>query len=134
MFNKRRFFGDAAKPTAINIGKKAETQAQAYLVQQGLLLVEANYTCRQGEIDLIMQDNRYNRQELVFAEVRYRKSDTFGGALESVDSAKQAKIQATAEHFIQSHSQLKYEACRFDVLSMTGNINRPTIDWIEAAF
>ena len=69
-------------------GKLAEKKACDYLQQQGLKLIEKNYYCRSGEIDLIMLD----KQELVFIEVRYRKSRTFGSAAESIDARKRNKI------------------------------------------
>ena len=111
-------------------GQQAEQLALAHLRTHQLQLLETNYHCRHGEIDLIMRD----QQQLVFVEVRYRQSDAFGGSLESVDSRKQAKIQATAEHYLQSKPRLKFDACRFDVVAMAGDIQAPSIDWIEAAF
>ena len=111
-------------------GQQAEKIALAFLLKKGLARLEKNYQCTQGEIDIIMLDN----QELVFVEVRYRKSDAFGSSLESVDSRKQAKIQATAEHYMQKKSKTSFNACRFDVMALAGDISKPSIDWVEAAF
>ena len=61
----------------INRGEQAEAIALRYLQAKGLDLVERNYRCRFGEIDLIMRDGK----TLVFTEVRLRKSNAFGGAL-----------------------------------------------------
>ena len=63
------------------LGNRSEKLALKYLKQKGLKLHEKNYHCRYGEIDLIMWHDDY----LVFIEVRYRKNNLFGGALESVN-------------------------------------------------
>ena len=63
-------------------GKKAEDVACSFLQRNGLSLVERNYHCRYGEIDLIMHDD----DTLVFVEVRYRNSNKFGDAAESIDA------------------------------------------------
>jgi len=77
---------------------------------------------------------------LVFVEVRYRRSEQFGSALDSVTAAKQKKIRLTAAHYLQSHPQLQYCNCRFDVIGLTHEAaaTSPTvelrIDWIKNAF
>ena len=62
-------------------GTIAENKARQYLEKHGLKFVEKNYRCRNGEIDLVMQD----KNELVFVEVRYRKNDSYGSALDTID-------------------------------------------------
>ena len=74
--------------STLTTGQQAELLACQYLQQYKLKLITKNYHCRRGEIDLIMQD----KKTLVFIEVRYRKNDRFGSALESVNYKKQAKI------------------------------------------
>ena len=66
-------------------GAEAEDLACAWLQARGLRLLERNYRSRRGEIDLIMQDG----EQLVFVEVRYRASNRYGSAAESITSAKQ---------------------------------------------
>ena len=73
--------------TTRKIGCDAEEACCNHLTQQGLILITKNFHCRHGEIDLIMKD----RKTLVFIEVRYRKSDRYGGALESITPKKQKK-------------------------------------------
>jgi len=91
------------------------------------VLVECNYRCRFGEIDLIMSEGK----TLVFVEVRMRASDSFGGVAASITSVKQAKLLRTARHYL---SGLKHEpSCRFDAVLMTG-ANNPRIEWIRDAF
>ncbi len=90
----------------------------------------SNYRCRYGEIDLVMEDGEY----VVFVEVRYRTSERFGGALASVDTHKQNKLRACAEHYRQRHRSHGNRPCRFDVVSVTtgGDVFEP--DWVRDAF
>lgn len=111
------------------LGNRAEKIANKYLRRQGLSLIEKNYHCRFGEIDLIMQHADY----LVFVEVRHRKSSRFGGALASVDQRKQNKLRHSAEHYLIQHKKTD-SPCRFDILCVNGNLNNPEIDWITNAF
>jgi len=110
-------------------GEQAEQACYLYLNRQGLKLVEKNFHCRMGEIDLIMLDQK----NLVFIEVRFRKNNTFGGAAASITMQKQQKIRRAAELYLQQHTQ--FPVARFDVVGMSGNINNVNnIDWIKNAF
>ena len=111
-------------------GNHAEAAACDYLQRQGLTLVERNYLCKRGEIDLIMRDGK----DTVFVEVRYRRSDRFGSSAESVDWRKQAKLLATAEHYLQQHPKAAQSACRFDVVALTTENTQQKIHWITDAF
>ena len=112
-------------------GDDAERIAERFLTRHSLKLVARNYRCRYGEIDLIMQD----RESLVFVEVRLRKplrgKADFGGALASITTSKQAKIIATAQHYLAGMKQLP--PCRFDVVLLNG-LNVQDVEWIRAAF
>lgn len=72
-----------------------------------------NYHGHSGEIDLIMQEG----QTLIFIEVRFRKNDFYGGALESVTTQKQQRIMRTAEQYLQHETKLKNG--RIDVVAMS---------------
>ncbi len=112
-------------------GRRAEQDACDYLERQGLRLVERNYRCARGEIDLIMQD----RDALVFVEVRYRRSHRYGSGAESVDWRKQGKLLTTAAYYLLGHPKAARRPCRFDVITLTGQDNgRAHIDWITNAF
>jgi putative endonuclease len=111
-------------------GNHAEAAACDYLQRQGLQLVERNYLCKRGEIDLIMRDGK----NTVFIEVRYRRNDRFGSSAESVDWRKQAKLLATAEHYLQQHPKAAKSACRFDVVALTTENSQQKIHWITDAF
>ena len=107
------------------IGGEKEQIACRYLEGQGLRLLARNHRCRHGEIDLVMRD----ADTLVFVEVRYRRSQRFGTAAESVDAHKQRRLAAAAGHYLQGHpSPLP---CRFDVLAIGAD---DCIDWIRHAF
>lgn len=110
-----------------------ELKAAIYLKKQGLTLIEKNYQCRSGEIDLVMFEGN---SQLVFVEVRYRKNAKFGSALESVNLQKQTKIRRTAAHFLLSHPQLNSYSCRFDVIGMSEQARDQIceIQWIKNAF
>ncbi len=106
-------------------GNSAEHDALIYLEQAGLRFVGKNYSCKFGEIDLIMQDGK----TLVFVEVRYRNSNKFGGAAASVNYQKQQKIIRTAQHYLQNNYS-SYPECRMDVVALDKN---QAIDWLKNA-
>lgn len=124
-FKQRR----APEETTRGIGADAETMAITYLEEKGLVLLTRNYHCRRGEIDLIMRDGNF----LVFVEVRYRKNNLFGSAAESVTRPKQQRLLTTASYYLQNEKCNADTACRFDVISISGQHN-PHIDWIKDAF
>lgn len=106
-------------------GEQHESAAAQYLSHQGLKLLETNYHSKFGEIDLIMRD----ADALVFVEVRYRKSNRFGGAQASITSSKQRKIALTALHYLQKRKQTN-ATCRFDTVS----ISPQELQWVKDAF
>lgn len=107
-----------------NLGERA---AKDYLLNQGLCWIESNYSCRFGEVDLIMQE----RDVLVFVEVRQRASMAFGGALASVTWQKQKKLLKTIQ-FYQAYQKHRFKGpCRIDLLTLQGT--PPEIDWIKNA-
>ncbi|WP_173238587.1 YraN family protein [Legionella antarctica] len=109
-------------------GRVAEEKALNYLVDKGLKLVMRNYTCRLGEIDLIMRDKEY----LVFIEVRSRTSMSFGGGMASITYAKRQKIIKTTSHYIMKNKMQDKCPLRFDVVSIDGASG--VITWIKDAF
>ena len=114
-------------------GQDAELACCKYLQQQGLKLLAKNYHGRRGELDLVMRD----KNTVVFVEVRYRKNDSFGGALESVTSSKQQKLRITAEQYLQQETRL--DNGRFDVVAMSDKVQNNDSDiysfeWIKNAF
>ncbi|APA70868.1 YraN family protein [Janthinobacterium sp. 1_2014MBL_MicDiv] len=102
-------------------GRQAEDDALAYLLLQGLVLLERNYLCRGGELDLIMRDG----PSIVFVEVRLRSSRAFGGALASITPAKQRRMVYAAQTWLQGQETLP--PCRFDALAIDGG----RITWLK---
>jgi len=107
-------------------GDNAEQQARTYLQQQGLTWVCSNFRCKLGELDLVMKDGA----ALVIVEVRFRKSEQFGGALASITKQKQSRIIAATQHYVIIN-RLSQSAMRFDVVAISGD---GRINWIKNAF
>ncbi|HHO59111.1 MAG TPA: YraN family protein, partial [Thiotrichales bacterium] len=101
------------KAAHLKQGEQAELACCHYLKKHGLKLVEKNFACPLGEIDLIMLE----KKTLVFIEVRFRRNNAFGGAVESITVGKQHKIRHTAELYLQQNT--KYKNARFDVVAMS---------------
>lgn len=115
-----------------NTGAEVEKLAARWLSLQGLRLIENNYSCRVGEIDLIMLDDL----QLVFVEVRYRRQSAYGDGLESVDRRKQLKLQKAAAHFLMKRPRYAQYSCRFDVLAAKPDAQHGKLhwQWIKDAF
>jgi len=112
-------------------GQEAEAYALRYLQQHGLQLITRNWSCKRGELDLVMLDG----DTVVFVEVRYRRHAGWGGALESVDFRKQEKLILAAQWFLQSESKWSDSPCRFDVVAINGDPGKePALNWLQHAF
>ena len=105
-------------------GQDGEDAALAYLGRHGLTLLQRNFRCKGGEIDLIMQDG----DTLVFIEVRKRADLRHGGAAASVTHAKQARLIIAAHSYLQRHRSPP--PCRFDVIA----IDAEALSWLKNAF
>jgi putative endonuclease len=108
-------------------GSEAERYAEMFLLQRQLVLLQRNYRCRFGEIDLVMLD----KETLVFIEVRLRGNSAFGGAAASITPFKQAKLLRTARHYLAGLRTVP--PCRFDAILLTGS-NGEEVEWIKNAF
>lgn len=107
-------------------GDAAEQRALQYLEAQGMRLVERNFRCRGGEIDLIVQ----NGPTLVFVEVRKRAGDSHGDAAASITPRKQARILLAAQIYLQRFREPP--PCRVDVITVDGTRLRWLRNAIEA--
>lgn len=94
-------------------GNAAESKAVKYLKKQGYKIVNRNYRCPLGEIDIVAEDNGI----LVFVEVKYRNSDEFGSGLEAVTKTKQNRI-ITAAKFYLVKNNISNTICRFDCIEV----------------
>lgn len=111
-------------------GQAIELWVADYLLQCKLEILQRNFRCRFGEIDLIC----LHQKDLVFIEVRFRSLNCYGGALASIDYHKQQKIRRSAEFFLLTRPNLAKLACRFDVIAVTLKGNEPLLEWIQNAF
>jgi putative endonuclease len=116
----------AAGPARTARGAAAESTALAWLQKKGLKLVERNWRCKAGELDLVLRDG----PSLVMVEVRLRSSNDFGGAAASIDARKRAKLVAAARLYL---ARLPDCPCRFDVVTMSDPAGRD-LEWIRNAF
>jgi putative endonuclease len=115
----------------ISIGKKGEDLARSFLKKQGHVIVDHNFRCRFGEIDLITTKDKGYR----FIEVKYRRTLDYGAPQESVIKKKQHRIQKTALVWLrQRHLPVTCEM-HFDVLAIYKNRkDNLTYEYIEDAF
>ena len=104
-------------------GQLGEQRALTYLKAQGLTLVEANFSCKLGEIDLILRDG----ENLVFVEVRERADKSHGGAAASITPAKIGRIVRAAELYLQRFA--RPPPCRIDVVAIDGD----SLEWLRDA-
>lgn len=103
-----------------------EQAAACWLERAGVKILERNFRCSQGEIDII----GYHQGCLVFFEVKYRRDEAFGTAAEAVDWRKQNKICRCADVYLYRHHVPEQTAVRFDVVAVC----REQIHWLQNAF
>ena len=117
--------GDGRK----SLGKAGEDLAERYLKRQGYAVVERNYRCPLGEIDLIA----VNKQAVVFVEVKTRRVDTSGAPLESVNAVKQRRLKRAALHYLSRYG-LNDRDVQFDVVGISLGSNPPAVRHVRHAF
>lgn len=115
--------------TRIVTGKKGESLAADYLKKNGYEILEKNFRCSLGEIDMIARD----QEGLVFLEVKTRKSEDLGYPEEAVDKKKQKKISRLAVYYLQTKNLTNVQA-RFDVVAITMSGSFPKVKLIKNAF
>ena len=102
--------------TTVSLGASAETLATRVLVANGYTIVERNFRCAAGELDIIARD----RGVLVFVEVRSRADADHGHAAEMVDRRKQRQVARVAMEYIGLRNPV-FVRSRFDVVAITGD-------------
>lgn len=112
------------------MGNTSEELALDYLTEQGFRLVQRNFTCKTGEIDLIVQKDDL----VVFVEVRSRTGIQYGNPSETVNRKKQDKIRKTAKYYLYCNPYLEKYYCRFDVISIVWFDGKASVEWIPDAF
>lgn len=99
------------------LGAKVEQAVKEYLSDHGFIILEMNYRCRQGEVDIIAKDQQY----YVFIEVKYRNSLKYGLPQEAVGNAKQKRICKAARYYLYSQGLGEFAPVRFDVAAVLEN-------------
>ncbi len=123
---RRRLLNDRAR-----LGRWGERYCERYLRNKGLRTLARNYSCKVGELDLVMVDAD---RTLVFVEVRSRADERFGPAEATVTSVKRARVARAARHFLAVH-QVEDRPLRFDVVALIlGRSGPPQIRHYERAF
>lgn len=117
-------------PVHLLRGAAAERAAASWLRSKGVSIVERNFSCRRGEIDLIGWDGEH----LIFVEVRYRSRRDYGSPEETVDRRKQGRIIAAAQWYLIQHPEYEQQPCRFDVLVNDHQDRSGDFRWIQDAF
>jgi putative endonuclease len=103
------------------LGRLGEDRALAHLSAHGLTLLERNFLCKVGEIDLVMQHGAH----LVFVEVRRRAGGGYGGAAASVTPAKQRRLIHAAQFYLMRYPSPP--PCRFDLVAIDGE----KLSWLQ---
>lgn len=95
------------------LGKTGEDVAAQYLLQKGYKIVERNFYCRQGEIDIIAKD----KNELVFIEVKTRTNQTYGRPIDAITTYKQKHLIKSIEYYIFKY-RLEDALIRIDAIEV----------------
>lgn len=111
-----------------SLGKWGEQRAADFLEEKGYTILERNWRCEYGEIDLIARDG----DGLVFAEVKARSSARYGQPEEAITPAKQQHLYESALTYLQEHAEWDGD-WRIDVIAVTRGADGPQITHFENA-
>lgn len=118
-----------SKKKTYNKGQYAELIAKRFLQSQKITILEQNFFCKLGEIDLICLENGV----IVFVEVRYRKDNSHGSAAQSIHLGKQKKVIKAAQYWLLINK--KYDiSIRFDAILFDQSIDEKHLTWLKSAF
>ncbi|MFZ2448300.1 MAG: YraN family protein [Syntrophobacteraceae bacterium] len=109
-------------------GRSGEDEAADFLARSGLKIIERNFRCPGGELDIVARDGK----TVVFVEVRSRVANRFGGPEESIGGAKQKKILRAAQWYLKKRG-CENSSARIDVVAIRWNGEEPEINWIVNA-
>jgi putative endonuclease len=116
--------------TTTDLGARGERIAAAYLSDLGLQILDQNWRCREGELDIVARD----REAMVFCEVKTRRGVGFGHPVEAVTPTKQRRLRTLAQRWLAAHDEHAPEL-RFDVVGVLVRSGRPAlVTHLRAAF
>ncbi len=125
-FRRRRLLADRAR-----LGRWGEKRAERLLKRKGLKTLVRNFTCKTGELDLVMVAGAGT---LVFVEVKTRANEAFAPAEAAITAGKRRRMIRAMHYFLARHG-LQDRPCRFDVVTIVlGCSGRPEIRHYESAF
>lgn len=108
------------------IGKLGEQVARKYLLENEYDIIEKNYRCNYGEIDIIAYDKPKEKRTLVFIEVKTRSNELFGEGIEAIDITKQKHIYKTAEYYLHTRNK-ENNNIRIDGIEVFLNADKVTL-------
>ncbi|MDP5183129.1 YraN family protein [Blastococcus sp. BMG 814] len=109
-------------PPTTELGARGERIAVAYLTDAGLRVLDRNWRCREGELDLVARDG----DALVFCEVKTRRGTGYGHPVEAVTPAKRRRIRVLAQRWLAAHDD-HAPVVRFDVVGVLVHPERPAV-------
>jgi putative endonuclease len=117
-------------PTTQTLGAHGEAIAVAYLTRAGLRVLDRNWRCREGELDIVARDE----SAIVFCEVKTRRGTGYGSPLEAVTGRKQGRLRLLAQRWLAAHDEHAPEI-RFDVVGVLVHRSGPAVvTHLRAAF
>ncbi|UQU66256.1 YraN family protein [Couchioplanes caeruleus] len=112
------------------VGAYGERLAERHLLDQGLVVLERNWRCGDGEIDLILRDG----QAIVFCEVKTRRGDTYGTPAEAISPTKVKRLRRLAARWL-TERPVRPQEVRFDVVAVVAQPKGPArVEHLRAAF
>lgn len=112
-----------------DLGRRGEALAGEYLAAKGLTILDRNWRCSQGELDIVARDGR----DLVFVEVKTRTGTGFGHPFAAITATKLARLRRLAAAWCEAHP-LSHGHVRIDAVAVTGAGRTPTIEHLERIF
>ncbi len=111
------------------LGADGEAAVAAWYEAAGYEVIDRNWRCRTGELDLVVARGR----TVVFCEVKTRRTDAFGAPVEAVTAAKQRRLRALAGQWLAQRAPGRCDL-RFDVASVRPSDGALAVEVLEGAF
>jgi putative endonuclease len=112
-----------------SVGTEGEDLAATLLEERGYTILKRNYRFGRGEIDIVAREG----EELVFVEVKSRRSSQDGAPEESITLGKESQLKKVAEGYLLEHDIVN-QSCRFDVVTITYQKGVPALQLIQNVF
>ncbi|MBN2591127.1 MAG: YraN family protein [Sedimentisphaerales bacterium] len=126
LINRRRLLADHRL-----LGSWGEKYSEKFLKKKGLKTLTRNFTCKTGEIDLVMVDSEGS---IIFVEVRTKTDEDFSSVESSITSAKKKRLKRAVRYFISTNN-LENRSFRFDIIAIVlGQKGKPLLRHYENAF